>query len=92
MITNNTIFDYDYKEYIDPVIEYIKDLINYLLLRWIDILTYILRPIYIILIIFGIIKYLGTGLKSRNRDILLGGIALMIFTEFILPILLMSLP
>ncbi len=78
----------EYKEIINEIIIMIKNILEYLLLSGIDVVLYILRPLYILMIILGIIKYSISGLSPRSRNILSGGILLAIFTEFILPMLL----
>lgn|GEM_PF-2850302 len=78
----------EYKDVINEIIIMIKNVLEYLLLSGIDIIMYILRPLYILLIILGIVKYSVSGLSPRSRNILSGGILLAVFTEFILPMLL----
>ena len=78
----------EYKEIINEIVIMIKNILEYLLLSGIDIVMYILRPLYILMIILGVVKYSISGLSPRSRNILSGGILLAIFTEFILPMLL----
>ncbi len=78
----------DYKPMIDRFAENLKTIIYYILLKGIDVFIYILRPLYIILIVYGLIKYSASGLNYRSRNILIGGLILAVFTEGVLPIIL----
>ena len=77
-----------YKEIIDNIIILIKEILIRLIKGGLDISIYILRPLYILLIIIGITKYAISGLSPRSKNILFGGLLLAVFTEVILPILL----
>ena len=78
----------DYLGIIDKLFYYLKEIVLYLIKDFIQLITYILRPLYIFLIIFGVLHYAVSGLSPKNRRYLYGGILLAIFTELILPILL----
>jgi hypothetical protein len=80
--------DSQYRGFIENMVSMIKEIISLLILSGIDIIIYVLRPLYILLIAIGVIKYTISGLSPRSRNILVGGVALAIFTEFIVPILL----
>lgn len=80
-----------YEPIIDEIAETMKRLLHYILIKGVDIFVYILRPLYIILIVYGLIKYTASGMNQRNRNVLIGGVVLAIFTEGFLPILLQYL-
>ncbi len=80
-----------YEPIVDEVATAIKKLIHYILIRGVDVLAYILRPLYIILIVYGLIKYTASGLNQRSKNILVGGVVLAVFTEGVLPLLLQYL-
>jgi len=80
-----------YEPVIDEVASTLKRILHYILLKGVDIFVYILRPLYIILIVYGLIRYTASGLNQRNRNVLVGGVVLAVFTEGILPILLQYL-
>jgi len=76
---------------IDKYIELVKEILLKLILKTIGILIAISRPLYILLIMVGIILYALPVNPYKSRKVLWGGIILFIFTEFILPILQKSL-
>ncbi len=78
----------EYKSVISNVVIMMKEALEFIIMSGIDIIIYILRPLYILMIVLGIIKYAVSGLSPRSRNILSGGILLAVFTEFILPMLL----
>ncbi len=80
-----------YEPVIDEVASTLKKILHYILLKGVDVFVYILRPLYIILIVYGLIRYTASGLNQRNRNVLVGGLVLAVFTEGILPILLQYL-
>lgn len=81
----------EYEPIIDEIAETMKRLLHYILIKGVDIFVYILRPLYIILIVYGLIKYTASGMNQRNRNVLVGGVILAAFTEGILPIILQYL-
>ena len=80
--------DVEYERIISEIVSIIKEILGYIIMSGIEIIIYILRPLYIFMIAVGIIKYTISGLSPRSRNILSGGLILAAFTEFILPLLL----
>ncbi len=78
----------DYIDIINKVIEIVKKMIIAITNNIVSLLPYVLRPLYILIIIIGVIRYAVSGLSPKNKRYLYGGILLAIFTELILPVLL----
>ena len=73
---------------IDSYISQVKELLIHLIWKALDMLLFISRPLYILLFVVGIIGYAFPGsISYRARKIIWGSIILMIFTEFIFPLI-----
>ena len=71
---------------LDGYVEELKHVITYLIWKALEILLYISRPLYILLLVIGVISYALPGSNTyKARKIIWGSILLMIFTEFIFP-------
>ncbi len=90
-ISNFNSSNYNHNMIINEVISYLMKLISLVLAHILDLLIFVLRPLYLILLIIGVIIYAASGLSPRKRRYLYGGVVLAIFTELILPLILNAL-
>ena len=82
----------DFAKDFDKYLNVAKDLIISVIWKTIDFLSFISRPLYILLLVVGIISYTLPINSYKSKKIIWGSILLMIFTEFILPIIKSSIP
>ena len=82
----------DFARDFDKYLNVAKALIISIIWKTIDFLSFISRPLYILLLVVGIISYTLPINSYKSKKIIWGSILLMIFTEFILPIIRSSVP
>jgi hypothetical protein len=76
---------------IDEVANAIVEIVHYLILKGIELLIQLVRPLYGFLIILGVILYFSRIDTWRGRGLLTGGIILALLTELLFPMLLKML-
>ncbi len=78
------------EELITGIFETAKELLILFLIKLIELLMYIARPLYISVIAIGVMLYVISP-TYRHKRYIFSGIGLAIFTEVVLPFLVESL-
>lgn len=76
-----------FKDELDRVLLEMKDILSFTSLRIISFLKEIARPVYITLIVMGLVLYFTHMSRRLGKDLVKGGIALMVFFEILLPLI-----
>jgi len=79
-----------WEEMINNIFESVKEFIVFLLMKLLELLVYIARPLYISLISIGVILYVISP-TYRHMRYIYGGIILAIFAEVVLPYMISTL-
>lgn len=77
----------DVGTYIIEVIAKIKEVLYTAFIYSLDLLLFILRPLYVILIVLGLIKLGIYGFTYKGRNLLISALILAAFSEVVLPLL-----
>ena len=70
-----------FERYLDQVLDSAEQAVNYTGKRLIEFLEVVARPVYILLILLGLILYFSHANKRLGKDMIKGGMALAILTE-----------
>ncbi|MEM0057066.1 MAG: hypothetical protein QXH96_01130 [Candidatus Geothermarchaeota archaeon] len=77
----------DATTHIIEIINKIKEILYTTLVYSLDLLLFILRPLYVILLVFGLIKLGIYGFTYKGRSLLISALILAVFSEVVLPLL-----
>ena len=86
LVVNTPIFE-NYSKIVKYALKEFSNTFVYIVKTVLYTLSWVTRPIYILLLTIGVFLYFSRLSKWKGKDLIVGSVILAIFSEFILPFL-----